>query len=366
MIIAIDGNEANVQNLVGVSVYTTKLLEYFHRKSSQDVQFVIYLRTPPVSHLPTETEFFRYEVVKGRFMWSRLFLPLHILLHGKFDVFFSPAHYSPKGLKKPLVVTIHDLAYFYYPNEFLKKDLFKLKEWTAESILKATKIISVSRTTKKDILSYYKVPDSKVSVIYNGFEKLESNGTTSDVLQRFGLEKEQFFLYVGTVQPRKNIQTLITAFKKVYTQYPNYKLVIVGKKGWLYEDIYKLVDESEKEAIIFTDFLEDNDVVELYKNALSFVHPSFYEGFGIPILEAMSYNLPVIASINASLPEVGGNACLYFDPDIEKELIDMMIKIIDQPEIRKELIEKGRKRIVDFSWEKCGEETLKVLTEAAQ
>lgn len=321
MKIAIDGNEANVENLVGVSVYTIKLLSYFQKKASPDTQFIVYLRNKPFSHLPAENDNFKYEVIPGPFLWSRIFLPLHIATHDDFDVFFAPAHYSPHGLSKPLVVTIHDLSYFYYPNEFLKKDLYKLKEWTESSLEKAKKVIAVSKTTKKDILHFYKTPEEKITVVYNGFEKPEKKVDDEEVLKKFNLTKKKFFLYVGTIQPRKNIQTLIKAFQQIQPQNSDYKLVIVGKKGWLYDEIFKQVDETKKDSIIFTDYLDDNSVVQLYKQALCFVHPSFYEGFGIPILEAMSYDCPVIASINASLPEVGGDACLYFDPDIEQELI---------------------------------------------
>ncbi len=366
MRIAIDGNEANVQNLVGVSVYTVKLLGYFQTKASAEVQFTIYLRKDPLPHLPKETDFFRYEVIPGPFLWSRIFLPLHLMTQGNFDVFFAPAHYSPHGLNKPLVVTIHDLSYFYYPNEFLKKDLFKLRDWTQESLEKAQAVIAVSKTTKKDILKYYKTPDSKIAVVYNGFEKPEKKASEQEVLKTYGLEKKRYFLYVGTIQPRKNISTLIKAFKVLKQNHPEYKLVIVGKKGWLYDDILNQVGETDNDSILFTGFLPDNDVVQLYKHAHCFVQPSFYEGFGIPILEAMSYDCPVIASLNASLPEVGGDACLYFDPDEEKELVEKMELIITQPQIRKELVAKGKKRITAFSWEQCADQTLEVIKKAAQ
>ncbi len=366
MKIAIDGNEANVENLVGVSVYTVKLLSYFQKKATSEVEFVIYLRKDPLHHLPKETEHFKYEVIPGPFLWSRIFLPLHLMTKGDFDVFFAPAHYSPHGLQKPLVVTIHDLSYFYYPNEFLKKDLYKLQDWTAQSLEKAQAVIAVSKTTKKDILHYYKTPDSKISVVYNGFEKPEKKSADAEVLGRLSLEKKKYFLYVGTIQPRKNITTLIKAFQKLKVTYPEYKLVIVGKKGWLYDDILKQVGDTDKDSILFTDYLPDNDVVQLYKHAQCFVQPSFYEGFGIPILEAMSYDCPVIASLNASLPEVGGDACLYFDPDVEKELVEKMELIITQPQIRKELVAKGKKRITAFSWEQCAEQTLEILKKAAQ
>jgi len=153
MLIAIDGNEANIKEKVGVSVYALKLLEYFKKKTNNDLRFIIFLKNKPGCDLPCENRYFRYEVVSGNFFWSQFFLPLHLLQknfrQNKIDVFFSPAHYSPRFCLAPTVVTIHDLSYFYYPEEFLKNDLYKLKNWTKYSVLQAKKIIAVSKPPRR-------------------------------------------------------------------------------------------------------------------------------------------------------------------------------------------------------------------------
>src|SRR3989344_7936592 len=193
MIIGIDGNEANVSEKVGVSIYTLKLLEYFEKKATINQQFVVFLKNKPNIDLPPENEFYKYAVIRGNLLWSQTFLPLELYkrkaLGQKIQVFFSPAHYIPRFCPIPTVVTIHDLSYFYYPDEFLKKDLYQLKNWTKYSVEKARKIIAVSNTTKKDLIKFYNLPEEKIEVIYNGYEK--SGARTSEV------EEEQRDLPAG-------------------------------------------------------------------------------------------------------------------------------------------------------------------------
>ncbi len=365
MVIGVDGNEANVDNRVGVSVYTYNLLTYFASHASEKTKFTVYLRHAPLPHMPSENDYFTYQHVKGVAAWSQLFLPFHLYTHKKPDVFFAPAHYIPRYCPIPVVVTIHDLAYYYYPDEFLKKDLYKLKNWTAYAINKAVKIIAVSKTTKKDILRHYDLPDDQVDVVYNGYEK-ETEGNPfllSDIDST--LQPKLYFLYIGTLQPRKNILTLMHAFKTFVTKHPEYKLVIAGKKGWMYQDVFELrIDLDLRDQIIFTGFVPDNAVKTLYANAQAFVMPSRYEGFGIPILEAMSHACPVISSTSSSLPEIGGDACFYFDPDNTDELAEKMELMITDPDQRQSLIEEGKKRITNFSWETCASETLSILEQS--
>ena len=172
MIIGIDGNEANVLHKVGVSVYTINLLKYFHAQASEELQFVIYLRKPPQADLPQATDYFSYQIVWGPILWSQVFLPLHLwinkLMGKKLQVFFSPAHYIPRFCPFPTVVTVHDLSYLYFPHEFLKKDLYQLKNWTEYALKKSAQIIAVSKTTKKDIVHEYSIPERKIEVVYNG------------------------------------------------------------------------------------------------------------------------------------------------------------------------------------------------------
>jgi glycosyltransferase involved in cell wall biosynthesis len=366
MHIGIDGNEANVEQHVGVSVYTLKLLEYFQKQATTDLHFTVYLRSEPLATMPKGSDFFEYQVVKGPALWRQIIFPLYLAFHKKPDVFFAPAHYAPAGYNNPLVVTIHDLSYFYYPNEFLAKDLFKLKNWTEEAVKSARKVIAVSKTTKKDILKFYSLPEDKVKVVYNGFEKKPpENLDNSVVLSKFNIERGKYLLYVGTIQPRKNISVLIRALPLISEIAPDMKLVITGKKGWMYESILEEAKQNNmSDKIIFTDFVTDDELAVLYYDAFSYVQPSFYEGFGIPLLEAMANSCPVIASIHASLPEIGGEACLYFDPDEAEDLAERIKELYGNENKRTELIEKGKKRITYFSWESCGKETLEVLKSA--
>lgn len=367
MIIGIDGNEANVMKRVGVSVYTLNLLRYFQKHADSGSGFTVYLRHSPLPDLPKTSRYFRYEVVPGKWLWSQLFLPLRLYQKRKIDVFFSPAHYIPRFSPVPCVVTIHDLSYLYYPDDFLKSDLYKLTNWTKYSVNHAKKIVAVSKTTKKDIVKSYYLPEDKIEVIYNGYEKIAVKHS------RFADEKiddavdKPFILYVGTLQPRKNIDTLIEAFAKLKQLYPQFSLIIAGKKGWLFDQIFdKVSNLGLNDDVFFTDYVTDNQLLLLYKEAFCFVMPSFYEGFGIPILEAMNHDCPVVSSFASSLPEVGGDACLYFDPHNIYDLVEKLKILKEDKNLRAELIKKGKERIKTFSWNRCGEETLKVIKDAAK
>ncbi|OGK72892.1 hypothetical protein A2446_06250 [Candidatus Roizmanbacteria bacterium RIFOXYC2_FULL_38_9] len=281
----------------------------------------------------------------------------------RISVFFSPAHYIPRLCPCPTVVTIHDVAYLHYPDEFLKKDLYQLQNWTHYSLRKANKIIAVSKTTKKDIMSHYHIADNRIEVIYNGFEKEIGEPSSPVKIQNMVPKIDPpYILYVGTIQSRKNIVTLIKAFAVFNQTHPHYKLVITGKKGWLFDQIFKEAKNLYLEnKIIFTGYVTDEELVSLYKEAFCFVLPSFYEGFGIPILEAMSFNCPVISSFSSSLPEVGGEASLYFNPHDFHDLVAKLELLNSDEKLRANLIKNGIGRIKQFSWTTCAKETLTVL-----
>ena len=363
MLIGIDGNEANVERRVGVSVYALNLLKYFAKASSTDLKFRIYLRRDPLPDLPKKNKNFDYDVVSGSFLWSQIFLPLRLFQQNDLDVFFSPAHYLPRFCPAPTAVTIHDLAYLYFPGDFLKSDLMKLRDWTKYSVGKAQKIIAVSKTTKKDVIKAYDVDQNKIEVIYNGYEKKH---LPSESKLKYDVGNNPYLLYVGTLQPRKNITTLIEAFYKFKQIHSQFKLVVAGKKGWLYEKIFNLVTElGLEDDVYFTDYVSDNQLIFLYKNAFCFIMPSLYEGFGIPPLEAMSFGCPVVSSISSSLPEVAGDAALYFDPKNPVDLVEKLKDLKDNPDLRKRLIKKGAERVKQFSWTDCAEKTLKVIKSVA-
>lgn len=366
MIIGVDGNEANVKERVGVSVYTLKLLQYFKRSADENTQFIVYLRESQKSDLPAENRYFKYKIVKSSHFWIQFFLPLHLFFNRNINVYFAPAHYTPSFCPVPIVVTIHDLAYFYYPNEFLKKDLYKLQNWTKASVNKAKHIIAVSKTTKKDLHTFYRLDDSKVQVIYNGYEKKRSFPNLKNKAD-LSITNKPFLLYVGTLQPRKNVTTLIKAFSIVKKTFPELELIIAGKKGWLFDEIFKLIEEMGLEdCVYFTGFITDQQLAYLYQNARCLILPSLYEGFGLPILEAMSFGCPVISSFTASLPEIGGDACMYFDPKIVDDLVEKIQQLLTNKQLSTELTEKGKLRIREFSWSRCGSQTLNIIKYACK
>lgn len=363
MIIAIDGNEANVEKKVGVSVYTLELLKYFQKNATKDIRFTVFLRTQPNNSMPPAGPYYSYKIVPGPFAWSQIFLPLYLLYSWivgiRFSVFFSPAHYSPRLLFCNSVVTIHDLSYVHYPDEFLQKDLYQLTQWTRYSVNRASVIISVSEATKKDIIQTYGFSSNKVNVVYNGY-------TEGDISSQSKRQFKPYILYVGTIQPRKNITTLVSAFEVFSKNHPEFTLKIAGKNGWMYHETLKRIDASYvRDKIELLGFVDDKKKNELYKNAFCTVLPSLYEGFGLPLLEAMNFGSPVLASNTSSLPEIGGDAAIYFDPHSAEQLNSCMETLYTNTSLRSECVRKGFIRVKHFSWDLCGKNTLAILTQNA-
>jgi glycosyltransferase involved in cell wall biosynthesis len=261
-----------------------------------------------------------------------------------------------------------DLSYIYFPHLFNASDLYQLQNWTKYSAKNAKKILTISESSKRDIIRVYDIPHDRVVVTYPGQKETYSGEILSmEVLQKTYHILGEYVLFVGTLQPRKNIEKLIEAFSQVVQKHPHLSLVIVGKHGWLYEDILKAPQKfGVAEKVKFVSFVPDHDLAAFYTHAICYVLPSLYEGFGLPVLEAMAYNCPVITSNVSSLPEAGGDAALYIDPKNAGDIAEKIMSLVENPHLRKELIEKGKKQIKKFSWEKTAKETLAVLEEVAQ
>src|SRR3989338_5017925 len=240
MIIGIDGNEANVQRRVGISEYGFELLKNFKFQIS-NFKFQIYLKKPPLPHMPKERDGWRYRIVRPEKLWTQIGLPIDLFFHKpRPDVFFSPTHYAPRFSPVNCAISIMDVSYLRFPSLFNASDLYQLKNWTAYSVKKAVKIFTISKSSKNDIIKAYGVSEEKVVVTYPGVKTIEVEKTISmaDFVNKYHLPRE-YFLFVGTLQPRKNIAKLIEAFAKLVKEEKkdDLVLVIVGKKGWLYEEI---------------------------------------------------------------------------------------------------------------------------------
>ncbi len=367
MRIGIDGNEGNVQAKVGIGEYAFELLQEFKECKIPHVTFEIYLKTLPRNDLPKEDERWRYRIVGPGKLWTQIGLPLDLFLHKpRPDVFFTPTHYAPRFSPVPTVVSVMDVSYMHFPELFRKSDLYQLQHWTAYSVKNAKAVITISKASKNDIIRIYNVPDEKVVVTYPGIKKMAEitdNASYNQLLSEHRIS-QKYILFVGTLQPRKNLQKLIEAFAKISVNHDDLHLVIIGKKGWLFEDILSAPEKyGVEEKVKFLFFVPNEILPFFYKNALFFILPSLYEGFGLPVLESMQYGCPVIASNVSSLPEAGGDAALYVDPKNVGDIAQKMEVFISEEAKRQEYIAKGYNQVKKFSWEKTAHETLNVLME---
>lgn len=378
MIIGIDGNEANVERKVGIGEYAYELLCEFQKttenrkQETEKIEFRIYLKEKPRPEMPKENGHWKYIFVKPKKLWTQIGLPLYLFTHfPRPDVFFSPSHYAPRFSPVSTVISVMDLSYIHFPELFAKKDLYQLTEWTRYSAKNAKRIFTISNASKGDIIKEYKVKPDRVIVTYPGIKHNTPMPTTlskKELHDKLGISGD-YILFVGTLQPRKNITRLIEAFSllKKEEKYKELHLVIVGKKGWLYEEILDAPNTYDVRGFVnFLDFVPDEQLVPLYQHALCYVLPSLYEGFGLPVVEAMKYGVPVITSNVSSLPEAGGDAALYVDPLNVEDIAEKIKRVVDSPKLREEMVKKGYTHIKQFSWEKAAKETLEVLTSLAK
>jgi glycosyltransferase involved in cell wall biosynthesis len=377
MIIGIDGNEANVVKRVGISEYAYWLLYYFAKFANENktpgVTFIIYLKKAPIDAFPKETENWKYKIVGPGKFWTQFGLPFNLFLSKpKPDVFFSPTHYAPRFSPVPSVISVMDLSFLRFQELFNKSDLYQLKNWTKYSVKKATQIITISNSSRNDIIETYQVPEEKVLTIYPGIKQsvtLEPHVYAMNELKAKYAVSTNYILFVGTLQPRKNISRLIEAFSKIKEsdfELKDVELVIIGKKGWLYEEILEAPKKYNiEDKVKFLEGINDDELTIFYKHALCYVLPSLYEGFGLPVVEAMKHGCPVVTSNVSSMPEAGGDAAIYIDPEDVDDIAKKIVKVVNDKELRKELSEKGKKQAAKFSWEKTAKETLKILVDVA-
>ena len=291
----------------------------------------------------------------------------------KFDLFHSLNSELPLYSNIKSIVTFHDLKYIKYPyflNKFSTVKLKYLKYTMIKGAEKANKIIAVSQNTKKDIIHLLGIEKDKITVIYEAsnlgmYSRKNDDITNSEILEKYSIQKP-YFLYVGEKRPHKNLEGLIKAFAIFKEKYDsrNTSLVLTGKK---YSTYHKYITSAEslgvKDSLIFTGFIPEKYLITIYSEAETLLLISFYEGFGIPILEAMECGIPVITSNISSMPEVAGEAALLVDPNNIQEIAEKMNNIISSKILRKQLIESGFKRVKLFSWGNTARQTLKVYNE---
>ena len=371
MIIGIDGNEANVEKKVGVSEFAFELLKVFASKKIPHIQFVVYLKHSPGKDLPGENNYFSHKVFGPSRLWTQIALPFHLFTQQPVpDVFFTPSHYVPRFCPSPIVMSIMDLSYLKFPELFKAKDLHQLVHWTKYSVSHVERIFTISESSKHDIIETYHVPDDRVVVTYPGFTMPVASKSLppfEELVKKYDISRN-FILSVGTLQPRKNFVRLIEAFSLLIHEknqkFTDLELVIIGKKGWLYEEILTAPKRYDVEnKVKFLDFVADSDLSSFYRHALCFTLPSLYEGFGLPVLEAMAYKCPVVVSQVSSLPEIADKAGIYVDPESVKSIEEGLMTCLKELESAggKKRVELGLDQVKKFTWEKAAKQTLAIL-----
>ena len=308
-------------------------------------------------------------------LWTHVRLSAEMLT-GPPDVLFVPAHVVPL-IHPRTVVTVHDLGYRYFPQAHPLLARLYLDLSTRWSVCAAAHIIADSRATQEDLVRHYAVPRARVTVAYPGRD--ESVGRIGDpavieaVSRRYGITSD-YALYIGTLQPRKNLVRLVQAFSKLNSQAPeraggklsNLTLVLAGSQGWLYDEIFAEVKRLGLEGrVLFTGRVADEDKAALMSGATMLVFPSLYEGFGLPVVEAMQCGTPVICSNTSSLPEVAGDAALLVDPLDVDALAQAMLRLIQDADLRRTLTERGYVQARKFSWQACASGVLSALESVA-
>jgi glycosyltransferase involved in cell wall biosynthesis len=371
--VALDYTPA-ISQIAGVGRYTRSLLAALEQEAGDDVRWSLWYprdldgdpflpRSDRVTglQLPLSSRW-------SNLIWHRIGLPIALeRFSGPLSVVHGTDFVVPPT-RAPSVVTIHDLSYVIHPDLAFPRLRTYLSNAVPRSIDRASKVIAVSETTKRDICSYYEIAPHRVEVIHHAADPLFQVPTDAEVfgnLAQFGLRRP-YFLTVGTVEPRKDHRTLLRAFEKVHTRRPDTSLVIVGRRGWLSDDIMdEIAEAATRMPVYHFQGVRDDMLPALYGGSTALVYPSRYEGFGLPLLEAMATGTPVIASETPAHREIAEDAALYADTEDADGFARQMIHLLEDAGSRTKFVEAGSQRASQFSWSRAAREHLRVYREVA-
>ncbi|HEX6383539.1 MAG TPA: glycosyltransferase family 1 protein [Anaerolineae bacterium] len=364
----------------GIGRYTRELVHALVSIDEENVYRFFSARQPSVLPVPNpipsapNTQF-RRAPFNERWLyrlWYRLRLPLPVQwLTGRLDLFHSPDFVLPPVSGRiPTLLTVHDLSFIHYPATFPQELVTYLNEVVPRSIKRAAHVLADSQATKDDLLGIWQVAPEKITVLYSGvsstFQPVTDASKLTAVREKYNLGKAPYTLSVGTIQPRKNYQMLIRAFAPVAANWPH-NLVIAGGKGWLYQDMMAEAARQRLEnRVRFLGFVDDADLPALYSAATLFVFPSLYEGFGLPLLEAMACGVPVITSNTSSLPEVAGKLAggqepaVLLSPHEQAAWTETIDQLLADSGRRAQLVAAGFQQVRRFTWTKAARRLLEI------
>jgi len=358
----------------GLGRYTQKLVTHLEKIDQQNQYFIFLRKDNWNDYYPTNDNFKKVLADYQWYTWQEQLQMPKTLNKYKLDLVHFPHFNVPLGYRGNFVTTVHDLILIQFPTKratTLGPLLYKLKYFGYQKVIKhavkkAQKVITVSNYTKKQLINYFKIKSDKIGVTYEasscvGSEQLRAPEV--EFLRDYNITKP-FLLYVGNAYPHKNLEGLLKAFKEIAKQeQQRYQLVLVGKNDYFYQRLEKEAEALgllKNNQVVFFGFASEKQLADLYRQAELYIFPSFMEGFGLPPLEAMSYELPVVSSSTSCLPEILGKAALYFNPRDKQDIIKVVREVLSNKQIQAGLKAQGLKQVQKYSWEKCAQETLAV------
>jgi len=360
MFIGIDASRAARKIRTGTENYSRNLI-FNLAKIDKSNSYILYVGPDYDGCFDTLGKNFNVKIIQNKRFWTQIGLSSE-MLRSKPDVLFVPSHILPLVTPKKTVVTIHDLAWKYFPQAYSKGEIRLQNLAIKRAIKKKSRIIVYSKSTASDLKKFYRIDSDRIHFVSMGFAPSASNAELSVNLK--DKIDGKYILSVGRLESKKNLVNLIKAYTMLRSEKDTKeKLVLVGKPGYGYYEIKQEIDQNKKfkNDIILTGFVSDYDLAALYSHASLFAFPSFYEGFGFPVLEAFAAGVPVVTSKTSSMPEVAGSGALFINPEKPFEIAAAMSQILNKPELAKKLVDAGKDQLKKYSWDKCAEETLAVL-----
>jgi glycosyltransferase involved in cell wall biosynthesis len=378
-LIGIDASRALRSQRTGTENYSWQLIRHLLALGGSH-RYRLYCQQPPpaglfdLSDQPLSAEVgashAEVRVIPWPRLWTHLRLSWEVTRHPP-DLLFVPSHVLPLLHPRRSVVTVHDLGFRIFPEAHKTLDRAYLDWSTRFNARSAAHVLVDSRATRDDLIRFTGVRADKLSVVHLGRDEslapVEDPQRLAEVQRRLGISQPgqdlaDYILYVGTLQPRKNLVRLVEAFAAVRQQHPALRLVLAGRRGWLAEPIFQRVAAlGLQDAVCFPGYVADADLPALLSGARCFAFPSLHEGFGFPVLEAQACGAPVLAANSSSLPEVAGDGALLVDPLDPDAIAAGLLRLVGEPALRAELAAAGWANLTRFSWQRCAAETLAVL-----
>lgn len=371
MVIGIDASRAMTGQRTGTEAYAYHLIRALIPPAAErGHQLRLYFNQPPQDDLFEDWGNSERVVMRQSRLWTHWALGRELRRRPP-DVFFTPAHVIPIGYRGAAAATIHDLGYEYFPETHPRRQLAYLRWSTRHNARIGRRVLADSKATRDDLVRIYGIDPAKIDIVYPGADpdmrRDDDPARIADACSKYGI-RSPYLIYLGTLQPRKNLVRLVDAFaaSELYTE--GYTLVLAGKVGWLSQPLLDVISRFPSVVgghIWVIGYIDEADKAALLSGATSLVFPSLYEGFGFPVLEAQACGTAVICANTSSLPEVAGRGALLVDPLDTAALAEAMRRVVEDEELRMQLIEEGRVNLPRFSWDSAAAKVLKILEQIA-